>query len=105
MASNRYIGRAQAIAQVDTETIINTWAAADTITLTINQKSLVVTIGSFTRGPNLIEDRFEPKGIISLSVMLATILTVPIGSNDLRVRKKILLKFCVADRSHLIFCS
>ncbi len=46
MANNRWLGRAQAIAQVDTLTIINTWATADTITLTINTKSLVVTIGS-----------------------------------------------------------
>ncbi len=45
MASNRWLGRAQAIAQVDTVTIALTWATNDTITLTINTKSLVVTIG------------------------------------------------------------
>ena len=50
MASNRWIGRAQAVADVKTVTIANTWTATngttDTITLTINQKSLVVSIGS-----------------------------------------------------------
>ena len=45
MANNRWLGRAQAIAQVDTVTVANTWATNDTITLTINTKSLVVTIG------------------------------------------------------------
>lgn len=48
MANNRWLGRAQAIAQVDTVTMIGAgeWAAGDTITLTINTKSMVVTIGS-----------------------------------------------------------
>ncbi len=50
MANNRWLGRAHAIAQVDTVTIANTWTATngttDTITLTINTKSLVVSIGS-----------------------------------------------------------
>ena len=45
MASNRWIGRAQAIAQVDTVTSTGSPATNDTITLTINTKSLVVTIG------------------------------------------------------------
>lgn len=45
MASNRWLGRAQAIAQVDTVTSTGSPATNDTITLTINQKSLVVTIG------------------------------------------------------------
>lgn len=46
MASKRWLGRASAVAQVDTVTVADTWAATDTITLTINAKDLVVTIGS-----------------------------------------------------------
>ncbi len=48
MASNRWLGRAQAIAQVDTVTMAGAgdWVTGDTITLTINQKSLVVTVGA-----------------------------------------------------------
>jgi trimeric autotransporter adhesin len=46
MATRRWLGRAQAIAQVDTVTVADTWAQNDTVTLTINQKSLVVTIGT-----------------------------------------------------------
>lgn len=46
MAFERWVGRAQAVAQVDTVTIANTWAQDDTVTLTINDKSLVVTIGT-----------------------------------------------------------
>ena len=45
MASNRWLGRAQAIAQVDTVTMSGSPATNDTITLTINNKNLVVTIG------------------------------------------------------------
>ena len=45
MASNRWLGRAQAIAQVDTVTSTGSPAQNDTITLTINTKNLVVTIG------------------------------------------------------------
>lgn len=46
MATLRWIGRAQAIAQVDTVTVANTWAQNDTVTLTINDKDLVITIGT-----------------------------------------------------------
>lgn len=48
MASNRWLGRAQAIAQVDTVTMSGAgdWVTGDTITLTINTKSLVVTVGA-----------------------------------------------------------
>lgn len=46
MAFKRWLGRAGAVAQVDTVTIAGTWAAGDTVTLVINDKSLVVTIGS-----------------------------------------------------------
>lgn len=45
MANNRWLGRAQAIAQVDTVTMSGSPATNDTITLTINNKNLVVTIG------------------------------------------------------------
>lgn len=48
MANVRWEGKAQAIAQVDTVTIALTWAQNDTITLTINTKSIVVTIGTLT---------------------------------------------------------
>ena len=48
MATIRWIGRAQAIAQVNTVTIADTWAQGDTITVTINDKDLVVTIGTLT---------------------------------------------------------
>jgi hypothetical protein len=46
MANRYWLGRAGAVAQVDTVTIANTWAQNDTATLTINGKSLVVTIGT-----------------------------------------------------------
>ena len=46
MANKRWLGRAGAVAEVNTITIANTWATGDTITVTINSKSLVVTIGS-----------------------------------------------------------
>ena len=46
MATTRWIGQAQAVAQVDTVTIANTWAQNDTATLTINGKDLVITIGT-----------------------------------------------------------
>ncbi len=46
MAANRWLGRAGAVAQVDTVTIALTWATNDTVTLTINGKDLVVTIGT-----------------------------------------------------------
>ena len=46
MANVRWIGQAQAVAQVDTVTVALTWAQNDTVTLTINGKDLVVTIGT-----------------------------------------------------------
>lgn len=48
MATKRWLGRAGAVAQVDTITISGTWVAAETITLTINGKDLVITINSTT---------------------------------------------------------
>lgn len=46
MATRRWLGRAIAVAQVDTITVANTWAQNDTVTLTINNKSIVITIGT-----------------------------------------------------------
>lgn len=48
MAATRWIGRAQAIAQVDTVTMSGAgdWVTGDTVTLTINDKALVVTVGA-----------------------------------------------------------
>ena len=46
MATRTWLGNAIDIAQKNTVTIANTWATSDTATLTINGKSLVVTIGS-----------------------------------------------------------
>lgn len=46
MATRNWIGNAVAVKDVWTITVANTWAAADTGTITINGKDLVVTIGS-----------------------------------------------------------
>jgi len=46
MATLTWTGNATAVKQIDTITVANTWAAADTVTLTINSKDLVITIGS-----------------------------------------------------------
>lgn len=46
MATRTWLGNAAAIKQVDTVTIASVWAADDTVTLTINSKDLVITIGS-----------------------------------------------------------
>lgn len=46
MASLRWIGAALDVAQVDLITVTGTWAAADTATLTINSKDIVVTVGA-----------------------------------------------------------
>lgn len=46
MATRRWLGRAQGIKQVDTVTIALTWAGADTITCTIANVDMVVTVGS-----------------------------------------------------------
>lgn len=48
MATTNWIGNANATKQIDTITVAGTWAAADTVTLTINNKGLVVTIGADT---------------------------------------------------------
>jgi len=48
MALNRWIGGAAAVAQVQTETVADTWANAqpDTLTATINNKDVVFTVGA-----------------------------------------------------------
>lgn len=46
MATLTWLGNAAAVKQIDTVTVANTWTAADTATLTINTKDLVVTIGA-----------------------------------------------------------
>lgn len=46
MASNRWNPSALPRAQVDTLTLGGTWAANDTITLTINTKQVILTVGS-----------------------------------------------------------
>lgn len=46
MATRKWIGQAKNVKQVDTVTIADTWAANDTITLTIANIDFVVTIGS-----------------------------------------------------------
>lgn len=46
MATRRWLGRAIPIPQIDTITIANTWATGDTVEITINGKSLLLTIGT-----------------------------------------------------------
>lgn len=46
MARNEWRGNAQAVYQVNTITIANTWATADTVTVTVNGKSVIVTVGT-----------------------------------------------------------
>lgn len=48
MATRRWLGTAADIAQVSTITIGGTWAGSDTVSLTINNVSLVITIGTLT---------------------------------------------------------
>lgn len=46
MANIRWTGGAAAVKQVTTITIANTWATSDTVSVTINGKTLTVTVGS-----------------------------------------------------------
>lgn len=48
MATIYWTGNAHSVKQIDTITVANTWAAADTVTCTINGKDLVITCGSTT---------------------------------------------------------
>lgn len=46
MAKPRWLGRALTRLQVDTITVADTWTGTDTVTLTINGKSLILTVGT-----------------------------------------------------------
>lgn len=46
MAATTWEGRLVAITQVDTITIADTWAAADTVTVTIGGKAVILTVGT-----------------------------------------------------------
>lgn len=46
MANVRWLGGAAAVKQVTTVTIADTWATNDTVTLTVGNKALIVTIGA-----------------------------------------------------------
>lgn len=48
MGTINWTGNAAAVRQIDTITVADVWTANDTVTLTINGKDLVVTIGSMT---------------------------------------------------------
>ena len=45
MATRNWLGDALAVANVQTLTMTGTWANGDTITLTINGKAIVITVG------------------------------------------------------------
>ena len=53
MATILWRGDSTPIPQVDTVTIALTWATADDLTLTINGKTLVLTIGTDTSTANV----------------------------------------------------
>ena len=53
MATRRWLGNAVQITQVDTITVANTWATNDTVTMTINGKSIVLTIKTDTSTANV----------------------------------------------------
>lgn len=46
MATRRWLGAALPVAQVETITIANTWAANDTATVTINGRDITMTVGT-----------------------------------------------------------
>lgn len=54
MSTVTWTGNAHSVKQISTITIANTWAAADTCTITINGKDLVVTCGSTTTTTALV---------------------------------------------------
>lgn len=53
MATKRWLGKAQAKAQVTTITVGGTWSTSDTPTFTINDKDIVVTVGTDTTTANI----------------------------------------------------
>ena len=46
MATVRWTGNANAVAQISTITITGTWATSDTVTLTMNGKDITLTLGT-----------------------------------------------------------
>jgi hypothetical protein len=54
-ATVRWTGAAQDVRQVSTITVAGTWATGDTATLTINNKSLTVTVGAATSTSNVAD--------------------------------------------------
>lgn len=54
MSTIQWTGNAHSVKQISTITIANTWAAADTCTITINGKDLVITCGSTTTTTALV---------------------------------------------------
>lgn len=55
MATKTWIGNAAAVKQIDKIAITGTWANGDTVTVTINGKALVVTIGNDTTTAQVAE--------------------------------------------------
>lgn len=56
MATRAWLGAAVPVAQVDSVDLGGTWAQSDTITLTINNKSLVLTLGSTVDIPTILDN-------------------------------------------------
>ena len=48
MATNRWIGKAKQVTQVDKIAISGSWASTNTITVTINGVAAVLTVGALT---------------------------------------------------------
>lgn len=55
MATNRWLGRAQAQKQITTIAVTGTWATGDDATLTINGKSVTVTVGSDVATTDIVD--------------------------------------------------
>jgi len=55
MATINWIGNAHATKQIDTITVADTWTAADTVTLTMNGKDIIITIGDGTTTAQVAE--------------------------------------------------
>src|SRR4051812_9645855 len=59
MATPRWIGAALDVAQVDSITVALTWAANDTLTVTINGRDLVLTVGATTTTASIAQALLE----------------------------------------------
>jgi hypothetical protein len=59
MATPRWAPRALPVAQVDSVTIANTWAAADTLSVTINSRSITLTVGATTTTASIAQALLE----------------------------------------------